>query len=213
MDFLALDFETANDQPISACELGIAVVRNYKVVESRSWLIRPPKMEFAAFNTRLHGISEADVLQERTFKELWHELREYFSDELLIAHNAAFDMQVLRSLLLYYRIPFQPMSFTCSIKLSKKVWKNELERFGLSTMTKFFGIELEHHRAESDAVACAQIASKAFREYQVSIPEEIESKLHLLLGEVTREQLIHPRNKYLQMVKKLPDKKRRSHWR
>jgi DNA polymerase-3 subunit epsilon len=213
VDFLALDFETANDQPISACELGIAVVRNYKVVESRSWLIRPPKMEFAAFNTRLHGISEADVLQERTFKELWHELREYFSDELLIAHNAAFDMQVLRSLLLYYRIPFQPMSFTCSIKLSKKVWKNELERFGLSTMTKFFGIELEHHRAESDAVACAQIASKAFREYQVSIPEEIESKLHLLLGEVTREQLIHPRNKYLQMVKKLPDKKRRSHWR
>lgn len=213
MDFLALDFETANDQPISACELGIAVVRNYKVVESRSWLIRPPKMEFATFNTRLHGISEADVLQERTFKELWHELQEYFSDELLIAHNAAFDMQVLRSLLLYYRIPFQPMSFTCSIKLSKKVWKNELERFGLSTMTKFFGIELDHHRAESDAVACAQIASKAFREYQVSIPEEIESKLHLLLGEVTREQLIQPRNKYLQMVKKLPDKKRRSHWR
>lgn len=80
-------------------------------------------------------------------------------------------------------------------------------------MTKFFGIELDHHRAESDAVACAQIASKAFREYQVSIPEEIESKLHLLLGEVTREQLIQPRNKYLQMVKKLPDKKRRSHWR
>lgn len=213
MDFLALDFETANDQPISACELGIAVVRNYKVVESHSWLIRPPKMEFAAFNTRLHGISEEDVKEERTFRELWAELKEFFDGELLVAHNAAFDMQVLRSLLLYYRIQFKPMPFTCSIKLSKKVWKNELERYGLSTMTKFFGIELDHHRAESDAIACAQIASRAFREFQVSINEEIESKLHLLLGAVTQEKLVQPRNKYLQIEKKFPSKKYRSHWR
>jgi hypothetical protein len=70
-----------------------------------------------------------------------------------------------------------------------------------------------HHRAESDAMACAIIASKAFREYQVSIPEEIESKLHLLLGSVAQEKLIQPRNKYLQLPKKFPTKKYRSHWR
>jgi DNA polymerase-3 subunit epsilon len=170
-------------------------------------------MEFAPFNTRLHGISEQDVKEERNFKELWSELREYLENELLIAHNAAFDMQVLRSLLLYYRIQFHPMLFTCSIKLSRKVWKNELDKFGLSSMTRYLGIELDHHRAESDAVACATIASKAFREYQVSIPEEIESKLHLLLGKVTKEELIQPRNKYLQIQKKFPSKKYRSHWR
>jgi DNA polymerase III subunit epsilon len=214
MDFLALDFETANDQAISACEIGIAVVRNYKIVEAKSWLIRPPHMDFHAFNSKLHGIKESDVKDERNFKELWTELKLYFADELLVAHNAAFDMHVLRSLLLYYHINFRPMPFTCSIKLSKKVWKNELEKFGLSTMTKFFGIELDHHRAESDAMACAIIASKAFREFQVSIPEEIESKLHILLGSIAQDQLVQPRNKYLQLTqKKFPTKKYRSHWR
>src|SRR4029079_828518 len=128
----------------------------------KSWLIRPPHMEFHAYNSKLHGINENDVKDERTFNELWMDLKTYFDNELLVAHNAAFDMQVLRSLLLYYRIMFKPMPFTCSISLSKKVWKNELEKFGLSTMTKFFGIKLDHHRAESDAVACAEIASKAF---------------------------------------------------
>lgn len=126
MDFLALDFETANDQPISACELGIAVVRNYKVVESRSWLIRPPKMEFAAFNTRLHGISEADVLQERTFKELWHELQEYFSDELLIAHNAPSTCRCSEVFCFITASPFNPCrspaASSCQRKCGRMNW-------------------------------------------------------------------------------------------
>jgi len=213
MDFLALDFENANVQDISACEIVIAVVRNYKIVESKSWLIRPPRMQFNAFNSKLHGIKESDVKDERNFQELWTELKLYFTDELLIAHNAAFDMQVLRSLLLYYRINFKPMPFTCSFTLSKKVWKNELEKYGLRTMTKYFGIQLDHHRAESDAMACAEISSKAFREYQVSIPEEIESKLHLVLGSVAQEKLIQPRNKYLQLPAKFPTRKYRKHWK
>jgi DNA polymerase-3 subunit epsilon len=213
VDFVALDFETANENNISACEIGVAVVRNYRIVESKSWLIRPPHLQFNPYNTKLHGISEADVKDERTFKELWTELQTYFDDELLVAHNAAFDMQVLRSLLLYYHLPFKPMAFTCSIKVSKKVWKNELERYGLSSLTKFFGIQLEHHRAESDAVACAEIASKAFREYQVSFPAEIESKLHLILGSVTEEKLVQPKAKYFQFTKKFPTKKYRKHWK
>ena len=170
-------------------------------------------MQFNPYNSKLHGIKESDVKDERNFKELWNELKMYFTDELLVAHNASFDMQVLRSLLLYYRINFQPMRYTCSITLSKKVWKNELEKFGLSSMTKFFGIELDHHSAESDALACAEISIKAFREFQVSIPEEIESKLHLLLGSVSQDKLVEPRNKYLQIQKKFPSRKYRNHWR
>jgi len=209
MDFLALDFETSNEQDISACELGIAVVRNYKIVESRSWLIRPPHLRFGEYNTKLHGISAEDVKEMPSFQELWIELKSYFEDELLVAHNAIFDMQVLRSLLMYYRIPFKRMPFVCSFSVAKKVWRHDVEKFGLSTLSKFLGIHLEHHRAESDAFACAEIASKAFREYQVSITEEIEKKMDLIPGFVTQEKLIHPRNKFLQLPIKFPSRKYR----
>ena len=209
MDFLAIDFETANEQPTSACELGLAVVRNYKIVESRSWLIRPPVMRFLPYNSMLHGINADDVAEVGHFSDLWFELKSYFENDLVVAHNAAFDMHVLRSLLLHYRIPFKPISFTDSIKVARKVWQDDIARYGLHSLTKYFGIELDHHSAASDAYACAEIASKAFREYQVSILEEIESKMQLIIGSISVEKMIHTTNKFFTLPKNISRKKLR----
>jgi DNA polymerase-3 subunit epsilon len=189
MDFVAIDFENANELSISACELGIAVVRNYKVVETKSALIRPPDLRFNPYNTRLHGISWTDVTDQPDFRTLWPQLLPYFKNQLIIAHNAHFDLHVMRSLLLHYHIPFEEISFTCSIKLAGKVWK-DFNRYGLKSLSRSLGIELQHHRAVSDATACAQIASMAFRENQVSINEEITSKLNINLGSISAEKFI-----------------------
>lgn len=194
MDFVAIDFETANELSTSACELGIAVVRNSKVVETHSVLIQPPDLRFNTFNTMLHGIGVEQVADQPDFKMLWPQLLPYFENQLVIAHNAGFDLHVLRSLLVHYRIPFDEMHFTCSIKVAKKVWK-EHQRYGLKSLTKILGIELEHHRAESDARACAMIAAMAFRENQLSFTEEITSKLNIFLGSISPEKLVSTRNK------------------
>jgi DNA polymerase-3 subunit epsilon len=194
MDFIAIDFETANELSTSACEIGIAVVRNYKVVESRSLLIRPPDLRFQPFNTLLHGIAASHVADQPDFKMLWPELLPYFENELVIAHNAGFDLHVMRSLLMHYEIPFNQIRFTCSIKVAKKVWKDH-DRYGLKSLTKILGIQLDHHRAESDAKACATIASMAFRENQVSIIEEITSKLNIYLGSISQERFVSTRHK------------------
>ncbi len=195
MDFLAIDFETANEKVTSACEIGIAVVQYYKIVETKSWLIQPPENRFNPYNTYLHGIGENDVKDAPSFQDLWSVLLPYFEGQLIIAHNAEFDMQVLRSLLMHYNVSFHPLQYTCSIKVAKKVWHADMERFGLSHMSKFLGLELEHHRAESDARACAEIASRGFREFQVSIREEIESKLNLQLGFISEQEHITTKNK------------------
>ena len=214
VDFLAIDFETANEHSISACEIGIAVVRYYKIVETKSWLIRPPHMKFNEYNTMLHGIAETDVTDAPHFNELWQTLLPYFEDQLIVAHNAEFDMQVLRSLLMYYHVPFKPIPYTCSIKVAKKVWRDDVERFGLSHMSKFLGIELEHHRAESDASACAEIASRGFREFQVSMKEEIEPKLNLVLGSISQDSHARTKNKFNPVKVKLPKRyfRSRRHW-
>ncbi len=115
MDFVAIDFENANELSTSACELGIAVVRNYKVVETKSALIRPPDLRFNPYNTRLHGISWTDVMDQPDFRTLWPQLLPYFKNQLIIAHNAHFDLHVMRSLLLHYDISFEEIQFTCSI--------------------------------------------------------------------------------------------------
>jgi len=44
LDFIALDFETANSYRGSPCALGLVRVRDGKVVEEGSFLMRPPEL-------------------------------------------------------------------------------------------------------------------------------------------------------------------------
>jgi hypothetical protein len=41
LNFIAIDFETATGKRASVCEAGICVVKDGKVVETKSWLVRP----------------------------------------------------------------------------------------------------------------------------------------------------------------------------
>lgn len=61
MNFVAIDFETANYQRDSACSLALTVVRDNQVVDEFYTLINP-EVEFNYRNTQIHGISEEDEI-------------------------------------------------------------------------------------------------------------------------------------------------------
>ena len=70
MNFVALDFETATHERNSACELGICVVENSEIVETKTWLIKPPSFPyFNPHNINVHGIYPKDVAHAPTFDE------------------------------------------------------------------------------------------------------------------------------------------------
>jgi DNA polymerase-3 subunit epsilon len=181
MNFTAIDFETANEQRNSACELGICVVRNGQVAETRSWLIRPPQLRFNSFNTFLHGISAREVADKPTFDALWPELLPYLSNQLVLAHNAGFDMSVLRSLMDYYAIPYPDLNYSCSLLMAKKVWLGK-PSYRLNALAEMLAIPLNHHRALSDAIACAHLAQHAFERQQVTGLADMEEKLRVKSG-------------------------------
>src|ERR1044072_3371535 len=95
VDFLALDFETANENRSSICSVGLAVVRHGRIVQSEHILVRPAPNYYHYYNTHIHGLSHDDTKHEPSFRQLWRELRPYFHNNTVIAHNAAFDMSVL----------------------------------------------------------------------------------------------------------------------
>ena len=88
MDFVAIDFETANSNMTSACSLGIAVVKNNCITQVKEWYIKPTPFYFNYFNTQIHGISEADVADCPAFNELWNDILPYFKGNVLVAHNS-----------------------------------------------------------------------------------------------------------------------------
>ena len=71
MEFVAIDFETANRDASSACALGLAIVKGGKITAKHHWLIRPPQDYFRADFTDIHGITAAAVRNCPSFKEIW----------------------------------------------------------------------------------------------------------------------------------------------
>ena len=166
LNFVAFDFETANYQRESVCELGIAVVENGQITETRSWRICPTPNWFHPGNIRVHGITAQDVDQSPKFGAIWAEAKPYFEHANVVAHNASFDMSCLRHVLSQYDLAFPTLSYACSLQVARRAWSG-FRSYGLGPLSQQFGIELCHHAAESDAVACAQILVKACREHTV----------------------------------------------
>lgn len=50
MDFVAFDFETANNDRSSICAAGLAVVKDRRIIETKYWLVRPSELRFHPFN-------------------------------------------------------------------------------------------------------------------------------------------------------------------
>lgn len=166
MDFVALDFETANEKRHSPCSLGICVVENNQVVLEKYWLIKPKELRFSPMNIWIHGIREGDVINEKEFDALWEEIRPLLEGKLVVAHNAAFDISVLRQTLNAYDIPYPTFDYCCTMVMSKHFYAY-LDNAKLNTISKHLNFDFTHHHAAADALACANILLRIAEELDV----------------------------------------------
>lgn len=156
MDFTAIDFETATERPNSACSVAVVEVRNGEIARTYSTLIRPPGLRFSTFNISIHGITPEMVAHERDFAGVWAELRPFLEGNIVLAHNAPFDMGVLKSSLLANHIEPPKFYHCCTVQISRKAWPN-LPNHKLNTVGDFLHVDFRHHDALEDARACAAI--------------------------------------------------------
>ncbi|WP_435354245.1 exonuclease domain-containing protein [Emticicia sp. SJ17W-69] len=183
MDFITIDFETATAQRDSPCELGLTFVKDRQIVETKSWLIKPMYADFDYFNVLIHGIRPEDVADKPEFDVLWDEIKPLIENQFLIAHNAGFDMSVLRRTLEAYQLPFPTLQYSCSYIFSKKVWQG-LPAYDLKTLCNANGIVFKHHRAGADSRATAELALKAFDRAEVYSVEDFPEKLRTSVGKL-----------------------------
>lgn len=157
LDFIAIDFETANNKRASVCEAGICIVRNGKIAGTQSWLIRPEGNDYSYWNIRIHGIRPADTAHAPAFPEIWTKIAQHLKDcPALVAHNAAFDMSCIRHSLQLYGIPVPEINYYCSLRAARRLYDFECNR--LDYLCQQFDIPYgHHHRAGDDAEMCARL--------------------------------------------------------
>ena len=179
--FTAIDFETANRRRDSACQLAAVRVRHGSIVDSWKWMIRPVPCQFSAGNIRIHGITPDDVAASPTFGECWSDIAERLDGETLVAHNASFDIGVLRACLTTHGCDIPEMSYTCTRAVAKKAWPHQ-RRFGLKPLGNWLGIQFKHHDALEDSIACAKILLAAGMDRRSESLEHLEETLRIRRG-------------------------------
>lgn len=169
LDFTAIDFETANSNSASACSVGMVKVRDGKVVDKTGWLIRPPLGHdaFSEWNTRIHGIMAPDVEDAPLWSEQLPELVAFTAGDVLVAHNAGFDMGVITAACAASFVECPGFSYLCSLQVARRTYHLDSYRLPVAAMAAGFE-DFDHHNALADAEACAAIVVHAAKRHDAA---------------------------------------------
>lgn len=162
-NFVAFDFETASGK--NPCSIGIVEFKNGIVVDEYYSLINPKIKNFNPYTIAIHGIREIDVLDEKEFFEIWPEIKHFFENKTIIAHNTSFDLSVLNYTLERYNIPKPKYKSYCTLKISRILL--ELDSYKLSELANYFSIEQNnYHNSLEDAMVAGHLFLRLMSEVE-----------------------------------------------
>ncbi|MGD1820150.1 MAG: exonuclease domain-containing protein [Pleomorphochaeta sp.] len=157
MNYVALDFETANANKGGAASIGMAKFNEEgEVIDTYYSLICPKVKYFDPSMTRVHQLSANDCLISPTFDKLWDDIENFMADDIIVAHNAKFDYSVLQGCLESYDLNFPKNVFYCTLQISRKKWP-DLRSHKLTYLSEVMELNYRAHHALDDAINCGKI--------------------------------------------------------
>lgn len=171
MNFVSLDFETANSKKGSACSIGMALHdEDGDVLDTYYSLICPFVKEFSGAMTAIHGLSPRDCVLSPTFKDLEKDIVSFIDDNLVVAHNAAFDMRILKECYEVYGLPLPRINYADSIKAAYRI-NIAFEDYKLTTLSRTLNLPYNAHVAIDDAINCGKIFAMGYKGHLSSFQE------------------------------------------
>lgn len=183
LNFTAIDFETANSSSASACSVGLVKVRDGRVVDRVSWFIQPPlgHDEFLEWNTRIHGIRATDVVGAATWEQQLPDLVGFADGDHLVAHNAGFDLGVIKTASTVVGLPVPDFNYVCSLQVARRTYHLDSYRLPVAAMAAGFE-DFAHHDALADSEACAAIMIHAAKRHEADTIEQLAHITRVKVG-------------------------------
>lgn len=158
LEFVAVDVETANAFRGSVCQIGLVQVRGGCIVGEWESLLQPPVGHGWVDYDRgqIHGLTTRFLSTQPVFDVVWPQVLRRLEGQVLVAHNAAFDVAALREASAAGGFGTPEFDYICSLVLARR--HLELPAHTLDAVAAACGVRLDHHHdALTDARAAAQI--------------------------------------------------------
>lgn len=168
MNFVTVDVETANNNVGSICQIGLAKYVDFELVDSYSTLLMP-EGDFGYYNTKVHGLTMADVFDSPCMDEVHDEVVEFISDNIMVSYSN-FDKRSLRSCWQAYSLESPNLRWVDALAMLRRHYpRYSKSGASLGNVCKEWGFNFSHHDALEDAKACGFVMSKMMREHRIDI--------------------------------------------
>ena len=185
-DWVLVDFETASTRG-TPCQLGAVWYRDGQEIAALESFIFQPKELFNTFNIALHGITPAAVADAPRWPAARSELLEFADDAPLVAHNAPFDMSVVRDASDRWALDWPTLRYACTLCIARHLWPGQ-RSYSLLLLCATLGISAETRRAH-DALSDARLAGAVLRHAidAAGTPnlDELLDRVGVVLGKLT----------------------------
>jgi DNA polymerase III subunit epsilon len=168
--YISVDVETANRDRSSICQIGLVAWTDHCVAWEWSTLVNPG-VDFERRNVEFHGIGSQHVQSAPTWPKVLDMIGGSLRDQILVSHTN-FDTDALHHATHRYGNDFPACSWLDNYAIARSAWPN-LPRHDLKTLCEYFGIELQHHDALSDARACGALFGRAMVDSGMGVSEWI----------------------------------------
>lgn len=159
LDFVAIDFETANFTRASACSVGVVRVEGGELRNSTEWFIDPPGGAYFT-NSFIHGITEADVIGAPSWSDTLDRLADFAGGLPFVAYSG-FDRGVYNAANTVTGMLDRGFDWRNAHTLARQrlvAPEHALGDYRLPTVADYLGVPaFAHHSAVADAEACAAI--------------------------------------------------------
>ena len=171
-DYISVDIENPNTRGNSICSIGIIIVKDNKIIDKKYSLINPED-RFDINNSKITGLTYADVKDAPTFKEYWKTIEDLFKNNIIVGHNITYDLSVISKALERYDIDAPVFNYYCTLKLSRKYINTN--SYSLDSLCDLLKINLDnHHNALEDALASLQIFEYLNKRNDIENSEKFE---------------------------------------
>lgn len=170
MDFVVVDFETANEDLASVCQVGI--VRFMDGIEAGTYTtLIDPQDDFSSINSSIHGIRESHVRGFPIFSAIYPKIVDFISNSVVISHTA-FDRSTWSKVTERHSLPSQPYTWLDSSRVARRTWEQYARSgYGLANIAKDLGIQFKHHDALEDARTAGLIFLQACQKTGMNLEE------------------------------------------